>query len=448
MLRPLCVVLLALVTLAAPVALCTPEYAETRAPKFAKARKQVVAAPDCEPNRLMVVPQAGGDADEQSDAIQEVHGKVVNTISNGHFTCHLVEVEPGYLQEAYRKLSKDKKDFSAVQLNYYVHPDAFPATAPNDPIYPQSYWLNVLNVPKAWALPGAPSGNNVVIGLLDTGCDANQADLKGKILTGFNAYTGSGAGNYDTDTSNNSVGHGSACASLMVGNTNNGTLGCGIAYSAKINPVIISSSTNPHGTVYTLTSGLLWLEKQGVRIVNCSYTAVPPYGLTNLDSQPAFKQAVVDFYTKYNGLFFIPAGNSGVACTNCSPSNDLYGFDTNARSVYVIPTSGFDSTLKLAPFSVVGNSLWFGGPAVNIIVTGVAGKTVTISGTSTASPMNTAIAALCLSAKPSMKNSDILVTMAQHCTQVPKQESGTNLTISGMGIPDANAILKTVLGLK
>lgn len=438
----------ALAVCTALLGLIAPAFGkETRAPRFARPASLVEpTVADCEPNRLVIIPRAGADADEQNEALQEVHGHIINTISNGHFTALLVETEPGMLPAAYTKLSRDKKNFDAVQLNYYVHPNLFPTTTPNDPIFPQSWWLTTLNVPKAWALTGFPSGKGVVIGLLDTGCDANQVDLKGKILTGYNAYAGSGVGNYDTDTAASSPGHGSAVASLMVGNTNNGQLGCGIAYNAVVDPVIINAPGN-HGTVFTIMNGLLWLESQKVRIVNCSYTAQPPNGLTNLSAQPAFAQAVKDFYNKYNGLFFAPAGNSGVACTNCSQSNDPAGYDPNIRTPFIITTSGFDSMLNFAPFSVLGNSLWFGGPAVNIVVTGRGGTTMTVSGTSAASPMNAAIAALCLGAKPTMTNQAILIAMANHTTAVPTQPSGSNTTISGMGIPDAYSILKSILGL-
>ncbi len=57
----------------------------------------------------------GADKDEVNDAIKNVNGNIVRTMTNGRLTCYVVELPPRELQQAMSKLSKDKSHFDSVQ---------------------------------------------------------------------------------------------------------------------------------------------------------------------------------------------------------------------------------------------------------------------------------------------------------------------------------------------
>ena len=84
--------------------------------------------PPAVPNQILVMVHPGADSDEVSDALKEMNGKLIKTISNGKLVCQLIEVPPGKLDECMDKISKDKAHFDDAQRNVITHKMAFPPT--------------------------------------------------------------------------------------------------------------------------------------------------------------------------------------------------------------------------------------------------------------------------------------------------------------------------------
>jgi major intracellular serine protease len=77
-----------------------------------------------------------------------------------------------------------------------------------------------INAPKAWE---SSKGENVIVAILDTGCDNNHPDLAGRILDGRN-FTPDYSG--DTNNYSDNQGHGTHCAGVVAGVINNDGVWC------------------------------------------------------------------------------------------------------------------------------------------------------------------------------------------------------------------------------
>lgn len=79
------------------------------------------------------------------------------------------------------------------------------------------------------------TGSGIVIGMLDTGVDANHPALQGKILPGYNFCSNQTTGFNNTDTD----GHGTFCASVAVGSSHDFM---GVAPGAKLRMYTVPDS--------------------------------------------------------------------------------------------------------------------------------------------------------------------------------------------------------------
>src|SRR4051812_6590250 len=115
-------------------------------------------------------------------------------------------------------------------------PAAVRAVAPADGCVPpgasgtlRSWATDLLAPTRAWPLS---TGSGVRIAVLDSGVDAHQPLLRGRVLAGYDAI-GAGAG--DTDC----LGTGTQVASTIVGT------GAGVAPAARIIPVRVVGEPGP-----------------------------------------------------------------------------------------------------------------------------------------------------------------------------------------------------------
>jgi type VII secretion-associated serine protease mycosin len=123
---------------------------------------------------------------------------------------------------------------------------------------------------RVWPLS---QGAGVKVGILDTGVQANLPDLRGTVLPGGDT-TGAG-GNGETDTDASAEGHGTAMASLIVGQGADDGL-VGIAPKAKILPVRMGSAHGQpeEGTSQTEAAAIKFAVSRGVMVINMSIGGV------------------------------------------------------------------------------------------------------------------------------------------------------------------------------
>ena len=77
---------------------------------------------------------------------------------------------------------KQRSDVEYAEPDYYCEPvGKVQQTLPNDPQLGSQWWINNINLPGAWALNQGSS--NVIIAIIDTGCDATHEDLKDKYVS-------------------------------------------------------------------------------------------------------------------------------------------------------------------------------------------------------------------------------------------------------------------------
>jgi len=85
------------------------------------------------------------------------------------------------------------------------------ARAANDEIFPQQWALPAIAAPEAWDIT---TGGEIVVAVIDSGVDGSHPDLAGKVLPGFNVFSGGADAGDDN-------GHGTAVAGLIAANSDN-----------------------------------------------------------------------------------------------------------------------------------------------------------------------------------------------------------------------------------
>lgn len=309
----------------------------------------------------------------------------------------------------------------------YAEPDFVvePSAVPNDPSFPLQWSLRntgqVVNgtggkagadvdATAAWDVT---TGNrSVVIAEVDSGIDYTHPDLAANIWSNPGGVGGCAAGThgYNTVAGNcdpmDDFGHGTHVAGIMgaVGNNSRGITG--VEWRASLMPVKFMNDQG-HGSDYRLLKALDWVitaKNAGVniRVINDSGTWVGT----------GYSQAVRDELSTLaadNILFVTAAGNSRsdndttprYPCSYGAP-NEICVAATNQRD-------------RLAGFSNYGvTSVDLGAPGDNIYSTLPGGTYGYMKGTSMASPMVAATAALVLTRQnmsTSALKADILDTV-------------------------------------
>ena len=169
---------------------------------------------------------------------------------------------------------------------------AFPAVAPNDPMYSSQWghdntaqmlsydWATHshengepvgtvgfdANAEAAWDQAQAYGASGVVIAILDSGVDIDHPDLR--LVPGYDF--GDNDSNPNDDSA--SAGHGTACAGVAAAIANNGLGVAGIAGGASVMPVKVANSS---GTMYFsyIQNALYWAADQGADVISMSLGA-------------------------------------------------------------------------------------------------------------------------------------------------------------------------------
>ena len=136
------------------------------------------------------------------------------------------------------------------------------ATAPNDPLYPDQWAHEQINVPGAWARGAAGAG--VVVAVVDTGVDYRHPDLSGQLLPGHDLTDDQCSAGAQDET-----GHGTHVAGIVAALANNGIGVAGVAPGAKILPVRVLDSGG-YATTKQMTDGLRWAADNGADVINLS----------------------------------------------------------------------------------------------------------------------------------------------------------------------------------
>jgi subtilisin family serine protease len=163
---------------------------------------------------------------------------------------------------------------------------------PNDPYWPEEWFARRVRVNRAWNTTTGTDGP--VIAVLDTGVQASQPDLEGRVLGGRDFVN-------DDRNAADDAGHGTRVAGVInaVGMNRRGV--AGMCWDCRILPVKVADRK---GDVRwsNAAAGLIWATDHGARVVNMSF------GHTSGSSTMA---AAVYYAHKHGVMLVAAAGNEG-----------------------------------------------------------------------------------------------------------------------------------------
>jgi thermitase len=272
---------------------------------------------------------------------------------------------------------KKRKDVEFAEPDMYCEPMGRPLRKfeiPNDPDVGNQYWVSKINLPGAWDINKGSA--NIIIAILDSGCDPTHPDLIDKYVPGYNFF--------DNNTNTADIrGHGTAVAGCAAAATNNGIGMAGAGRDCKLMPIRISDST---GYAYwsTLAQALQWAADRGAKVANASFAC----------GESTTVQSAARYMNSKGGVFCCSAGNQATQLTG-------------TNTVEVIMVGATDSADNLASFSNWGTSVDVVAPGVATYTTQMGGTYGYWSGTSFSSPITAGVGALMLSTNSTLKASDV-----------------------------------------
>jgi len=353
------------VMVVAMVASLLPAVATAAVP--AEGGKAAVASNKAE-DRLLVKVKAGANAQSLATKHGAQEKKALGT--SGWKVFH---VPAGQVDKYAAALANDA-NVEAVEFDYIVEAHL----TPNDPAYGSQYHHKNVQSAQAWDIS---TGSNLTIAIVDTGVDINHADLKSKLVAGYDFVNNDSVADDDN-------GHGTHCAGIATATGNNGTDGVGIDWSAKIMPIKV---LNRRGSGYTsdIIDGVYWAADRGANVISMS--------LGGGSKSSAFQSAITYAWNK-GAIVVAAAGNSSTSTPSYPAAYDN-----------VVSVASTTSSDVMSSFSNYGSS-WVdvAAPGSSIYATRDGGGMTTMSGTSMATPVVAGLATLTWSVKPGASNATIV----------------------------------------
>lgn len=338
---------------------------------------------------------------------------------------YVIEVSGDVLEKC-KELEK-LPGVECAEPNQILHTMGF--TMPNEILYGSLYsqhmkwYFDLMQIPEAWQTFEA-TGEEIVVAVIDNGYDINSSDFSTNLWTdengnhGWNTYKNSAdiSPIYKSDgTEFSNTGHGTHVAGV-IGASANGINIIGAAYNAKlmlINAAHYNSDSKiPDFEVSDIVEAINFAREKGADIINLSLGAIT----TSVSLESAVKKAYDD------GIAIIAAaGNQGTSTTSGKAIPAAY------PNVIGVMASDKTNTSQLANFSNYdpsGNYYDVAAPGYQILSCSVrSGKFAYSSGTSQASPLVAACAALYLSKYPDATVDDLYEAIRNSPTQKVKANS-------------------------
>jgi len=245
---------------------------------------------------------------------------------------------------------------------------------PNDynATFENNWALDLIGAQGAWDVTtGDP---NVIAAVSDQNYWVNHEELVGKYVY------------YDT-TNTLSQGHGTAVATTVAGNTNNGVGTAAIGYN---------TSLSLHRMNY---NEVLSASYMGARVINMSWASSCSYN-------QYVQAALTEVYN--NGTFLVASGGNGGTCGGSSNLVYPAAYD----NVFAVSSVGPNDNHERTPGNPNtthqhNSSIDIMAPGYDVPLTAAPGWYLTGSGTSYASPIVTGTVALMVSAYPDITNQEI-----------------------------------------
>lgn len=227
------------------------------------------------------------------------------------------------------------------------------------------------------------------VAVLDTGVQADHPAFNGRVIpTGVNTSV-SGERNDCSDDN----GHGTQVAGVIIDSTLD---------NVTVRPYKVLDKYG-QGTLITLAAGIISAVNDGVDIINMS--------ISFSESSEVLKEAV-QFAARNNIILIAASGND---------SSDTAFYPASYDEVMKIGAT--NDSGSLANFSTKGEDVDFAAPGVNIYTTTRNSEYKTVSGTSIAAPLVSAIVAAMLSNAPDLSSEDIYQILVENAILVQETDS-------------------------
>ncbi|MEU1806213.1 S8 family serine peptidase [Streptomyces sp. NPDC019937] len=239
------------------------------------------------------------------------------------------------------------------------------------------------------------TGKGMTIAVLDTGVDDSLSELRGQVLEGKDFSYDSKRADVDTD------GHGTEMAALIAGKGGSGGLQ-GLAPGAKVLPVRVNPGKAVLGDgTPALLKGIRYAIQRGARIINLSETIT---GYLTKSAKERLRKGV-DEINSSGALIIAGAGNDGESSNTPGYPSILPG---------VVGVASVNQSGTVSKFSTHGPQVALAAPGEGIPAhCNGEGVSCTESGTSHATALTSASAALIWSAHPKWTANQVLRVMMQ-----------------------------------
>jgi subtilisin family serine protease len=214
--------------------------------------------------------------------------------------------------------------------------------SPRDPHWAQAWGPRLMNAPAAWDITTGRS--TTVIAIIDTGVDARQPDLRGRVLRGWDFQNNDPKPNDDN-------GHGTAVAGVAAAGANDGVGIAGMCWHCLILPVKVlnASGTGMHSNI---AAGIVWAANHGADVINMSFAGpMPSTIIANAVAYARNRGVVVVAAAGNEGSTsrFYPAALPGVISVAASTGADVLYSWSNHGSWVKVSAPGCAYTGKPGP---------------------------------------------------------------------------------------------------
>ncbi|MGV4923677.1 type VII secretion-associated serine protease mycosin [Streptomyces sp. BHT-5-2] len=249
----------------------------------------------------------------------------------------------------------------------------------------RQWHLDAMKAERMWQVS---TGEGVTVAVIDSGVDSSVPELRGQLLPGKD-FSGKGQGaNHDVE------GHGTSMAMIIAGRRN-GDGPWGLAPGSKVLPL---KYVGTYGLV-NMAKAIRYAADQGAKVINIS-RGRPAVKEAQVELQPA-----IDYANKKGSLIFAGTGNDGDNDNAPAYPASLPG---------VVGIGAVDKDLKVAEFSTYGPQVALAAPGVGIPTRcTTALRYCAEDGTSDATAIASASAALIWSAHPTWTNNQVLRVMME-----------------------------------
>ncbi|MFJ7682304.1 S8 family peptidase [Peribacillus butanolivorans] len=278
--------------------------------------------------------------------------------------------------------------------------------------------VKLINAPAAWEK--SEKGKDIVVAVLDTGCQIDHIDLKDRIIDGRNFTTDH---NGDPDNYSDINGHGTHVAGTIAATENNqGVLG--VAPQAKLLIVKVLAGKNGSGSYESIINGINyavnWRGPNGEKARIISMSLGGPQDVPQLHE--AVKNAVNNEI-----LVVCAAGNGG----DNKDTTDELSYPGSYQEV--VEVGAVDLNKKPSSFSESNKNVDLVAPGEGIFSTYINGQYATLRGTSMATPHVSGGVALIVKQCENKNEFDRTLTEDEIYAQLIKRTTSLNFPKRSVG---------------